>query len=84
VLGVALLWYLFAVHLGETGPAPRVLRPQLPLIAAGLGLLALAVGAAALPGLPSGTASTLVKVGAISAAVLVAALTIPVTDSTGH
>jgi hypothetical protein len=81
VLAVALLAFLLAVHLGETSAGPAVLRPQLPLIAAGLGLVALSVGAAALPGLPAGSASALVKVVAISAAVVVAAMTVPVTWS---
>jgi hypothetical protein len=79
VLAVALLAFLFTVHLGETSAGPAVLRPQLPLLTAGLGLLALSVGAATLPGLPPGSASTLVKVVAISAAVVVAAITVPVT-----
>ena len=49
LLGVALLAYLFAVHLAESRARPGVLRPQVPLLAAGLGLLVLAVGAAMLP-----------------------------------
>jgi hypothetical protein len=82
-LGLALIAFLFAVHLGETHASPQVLRPQVPLLAAGLGLLALSVGAAALPGLPAGSASTLVRIVAIVAAVLVAAITIPVTGRRG-
>jgi hypothetical protein len=81
LLGVAVIAFLFAVHLGETGAGPQVLRPQAPLLAAGIGLLALSVGAAALPGLPAGAASALVRIVAIVAAVLVAAITIPVTGS---
>jgi hypothetical protein len=77
VLGLALLGYLFAVHLAETRAAPRVLRGQLPLIAAGLGLLALAVGAAALPGHPAGTAALLATAVTAVAAVLVVALALP-------
>jgi hypothetical protein len=83
ILGVALIAFLFAVHLGETRAGPNVLRRQAPLLAAGLGLLALSVGAAALPGLPGGSASALVRIAAIVAAVLVAAITIPVTGSRG-
>lgn len=78
VLGVALLGYLFALHLAETGASPRVLRPQLGLLAAGIGLMALAVGAAALPALQSGLASSVIRVAAIVAAVVAGALTFPV------
>jgi hypothetical protein len=78
LLGVALLGYLFAVHLAETGAGPRVLRPQLGLLAAGVGLMALAVGAAALPVLPSGPASSIIRVAAIAAALVAGALTFPV------
>jgi hypothetical protein len=78
LLGVALLGYLFAVHLTETGAPARVLRPQRPLLAAGLALLALAVGAAAVPTLPSGSASAVVRVIAVAAAVVAAVLVVPV------
>ncbi len=77
VLGVALLAYLFAVHLAETAARPGVLRPQLPLIAAGIGLLALTVGAAALPGLHSSAVGALIRGAAIVAAVVVAAISVP-------
>jgi hypothetical protein len=76
LLGLGLLAYLFAVHLAETDARLAVLRPQLPLLAAGIGLLALAVGAAALPALDGGPA-TPVKVIAIAALVLVAAIALP-------
>jgi hypothetical protein len=78
LLGVALLGYLFAVHLTETGAPARVLRPQLPLLAAGLALLALAVGAAAVPTLPSGSASAVVRVIAVAAALMGGVLVVPV------
>jgi hypothetical protein len=76
LLGAALLAYLFATHLAETQARPSVLRPQAPLIAAGLGLLALAVGAATLP---AGTGSTadLIAVLAALAAVVVGGLALP-------
>jgi hypothetical protein len=77
VLGVVLLAYLLAVHLGETAASAAVLRPQLPLIAAGLGLLALSVGAAALPATGLGTAAVWLAVLAATAAVIVAALILP-------
>ena len=78
VLGVAMLGFLVSVHLSETGASASVLRPQVPLIAAGLGLTALAVGAAALPGLPAGSVSSVVRVIAAAAAVVAGALAVPV------
>jgi hypothetical protein len=84
LLGLALLGYLFAVHLAETGAPVRVLRPQLPLLAAGLGLLALAVGAAAVPTLPSGSTSAVVRVIAVTAAVVAGALVVPVSLRSGR
>jgi hypothetical protein len=78
LLGVALLGYLFAVHLAESGARASVLRPQLPLLAAGLGLLALAVGAAVVPALPSGPTSGVVRVIAVAAAVVAGVLVVPV------
>jgi hypothetical protein len=78
LLGTALAGYLFAVHLVETDAKASVLRPQLPLLAAGLGLLALAVGAAAAPALPAGSTSGVVRVIATAAAVVVGVLVVPV------
>jgi hypothetical protein len=78
LLGLALLGYLFAVHLVETGAPARVLRPQLPLLAAGLAVLGLAIAAAAVPTLPSGSTSAVVRVVAVVAAVVVGALVVPV------
>jgi hypothetical protein len=75
VLGAALLGYLFGTHLAEAGAPARSLRPQLPLIAAGLGLLALAVGAAALP---VSTGGDWLRVLAAAAAVIVGVLLVPV------
>jgi hypothetical protein len=77
VLGVALLAFVFAAHLAESASPPGVLRPQLPVLAAGLGLLALAVGAAALPAPQAG----LIRVIAVIAAVLAAGLALPVRRS---
>ena len=76
LLGAALLAYLFAVHLAESRAGLAVLRPQAPLIAAGLGLLALAAGAATLPA-ATGTAADLMAVLAALAAVAVAAWPAP-------
>jgi hypothetical protein len=78
LLGVALLGYLLALHLAETRAAPGVLRPQLPLLAAGVGLSALAVGAAALPGVAAGQAASTVRVIAVAAAVVAAGLAVPI------
>jgi hypothetical protein len=77
VLGAALLAYLFAMHLTETGESARSLRPQLPMIAAGLGLLALAAAAAALPA-GTGTGPGWLRVLAATAAVVVGALIVPI------
>ena len=77
VLGLAVLAYLLALHLAESRAAPGVLRAQRALLAAGAGLLILAVGAAALPGLPTGKASLLAGASAVIAAVLVAAIALP-------
>jgi hypothetical protein len=77
LLGAALLGYLFGTHLAETGRRAGSLRPQLPLIAAGLGLLALAVGAAALP-VGSGTAAGWLRVLAVAVTVIVGVLIVPV------
>jgi hypothetical protein len=76
LLGMALLAYLFATHLAETRARPSVLRPQAPLIAAGLGLLILAAGAATLPA-GTGAAADLIAVLAALAAIVVGALALP-------
>jgi hypothetical protein len=78
ILGVALLGYLLAVHLGETGSGAGALRGQLPLLGIGVGVMALGVGVAALPGLPAGTTAALVRAAAVLIAVAVAALAVPV------
>jgi hypothetical protein len=81
VLGLALLAFLFAVHLAETRATPAVLRGQLPLIAAGVGLMALSVGAAALPGVSVTAASLLAGAGTVIAAVIIGVLVRPGTPS---
>jgi hypothetical protein len=73
LLGTALLAYLLAVHLGESRAPLAVLRPQAPVLAAGLGLLVLAVGAATLPA-ATGSAASLVVVIVALAAVIVCGL----------
>jgi hypothetical protein len=84
VLGVALLAYLLAAHLAQTSARPGALRPQLPVLAAGLGLLILAVGAAALPRPPAGSAAELLRVLAVIAAVLAGGLALPTTPRPGR
>jgi len=76
VLGVAMIGFLLALHLAETDAGPAVLRPQLPLLAAGLGLAVLSVGAAALPAAGQGS-GWLAAIAAV-AALLVAGLALPV------
>ena len=73
VLGVALLGFLLALHLAESAAGPAVLRPQLPLIVAGIGLSAVSAGAAMLP-----ATGGLLAVIAAAAAVAVAAIAVPV------
>jgi hypothetical protein len=73
LLGAALLAYLLAVHLAESRARLVVLRPQIPLLAAGLGLLAVAVGAAMLPAV-TGSAADLMAILAALAAVVVGGL----------
>jgi hypothetical protein len=77
VLAVALISYLLSVHLAETETGARALRAQLPLVCAGAGLAALAVGVTALPGLPVGPAATALRIGAVVLAVLAAGLAVP-------
>jgi hypothetical protein len=82
VLGLALLALLLAAHLAESGSGPRAaLGPQAPVLAAGIGLGALAVAAVALPPLPAGPAASVLRVLAIAAAVLAGALALPVRRS---
>jgi hypothetical protein len=78
VLAVALTGYLLAVHLAETDSPASALRAQLPLIGIGVGLTALAIGAAALPGLPTGPVATGIRVVAIILAAVAAGLAVPV------
>jgi hypothetical protein len=76
LLGAALLAYLLAVHLVGSRARLAVLRPQAPLIAAGLGLLALAVAAAALPAETGSTASLMAVLTGL-AALVVGGLVLP-------
>ena len=84
VLGAAIIGFLLAVHLAESHADASALRRQLPLIGIGLGLSALAVGAAALPSLPAGGVSSGVRVIAAAAGVLAAGVAVPVWLSRGR
>jgi hypothetical protein len=77
LLGGALIAFVFAVHLAESGARPGVLRPQLPVLAAGAGLLVLGCGAALLPAAGMSAASGWLRVFAAVAAIVVAALALP-------
>jgi hypothetical protein len=78
VLGVVLLAYLLAVHLAETSAPVAALRPQLSLIAAGIGLTALSVGAAALSGTGLRSDAGWLAALAAVAAVIAAAMMLPI------
>lgn len=78
LLAVLLIGYLIALHLTESGSRLAVFRPQLPLLVAGLALTALSVGAAALPTDPAGSGSGWLAVLAAIAAVVAAALALPI------
>jgi hypothetical protein len=77
LLGAALLCYLLAVHLAESGAPAVVLRPQLPALAAGLGLLVLGTAAAFVPATAPGLASGTLRVLAAIAAITAGALALP-------
>ena len=77
VLGLALLAYVLAAHLAQARTGPAALAGQLPVLAAGIGLLALSVGAAALPGLHAGPGTELLRILAVLAAVAAAGLALP-------
>lgn len=79
VLGLLLLGYLIALQLAESGARLAVFgAAQLPLIVAGLALAGLSVAAAALPASPAGSGSGWLAVLAAVAAVVAAALALPV------
>lgn len=78
VLGVVLLGYLVALHMAESGARLAVFGAQLPLIAAGIALAALSVAATALPASASGSGSSWLAVLAAVAAIVAAALALPV------
>jgi hypothetical protein len=78
VLAVVLIGYLITLHLAESNSRLAAFRPQLPLIVAGVGLTAISVGAAALPASAGGPGSGWLAVLAAIAAVIAAALALPI------
>jgi len=80
-LGFALVAYLLAVHIAESGaPAGRLLRRQAKVLLAGACLLALGAGFAMLPAAAPGAGSALLRVLAAAAVVAAAALVLPGRD----
>jgi len=77
VLGAALIAYLLATHLAESDASPTVLRPQVRVLAAGAGLLALGAGAAMLPATGPGAGSALLRLVAAAALIAAAGLVLP-------
>ena len=78
VLGVVLLGYLVVLQAAESGARLAVFGVQVPLIAAGVALAGLSVAAAALPASASGSGSGWLAVLAAIAAIVAAALALPV------
>ncbi len=79
VLGAALIAYLLATHLAESGASPAVLRPQVRFLAIGAGLLALGAGAGAatLIAAGPGAGSALLRLVAAGALIAAAVLVLP-------
>jgi hypothetical protein len=77
VLGAALIAYLLATHLAESGSPARVLRPQTRVLAAGAVLLALGAGAGMLPAVAPGAGSAQLRVLAAGALIAAAGLVLP-------
>jgi len=77
LLGAALLGYLIATHLAESAAPRGALRRQLPVLAAGFGLLMLAAGAAFLPSAGTGLSADWLRVAAAVAAVAIGGLVLP-------
>ena len=77
VLGAALIAYLLATHLAESGASPGVLRPQARVLAAGAALLALGAAAGMLPAAGPGAGSALQRLAAAAARNAAAGLVLP-------
>lgn len=77
VLGAALIAYLLATHLAESGAQPPVLRPHTRVLAAGAVLLALGAGAGMLPAAAPGAGSALLRLVAAGALIAAGGLVLP-------
>ena len=77
VLGAALIAYLLATHLAESGASPGTLRPQAAVLAAGAALLALGAAAGMLPAAGPGAGSALLRLVAAGALIAAAGLVLP-------
>jgi hypothetical protein len=77
MLGAALIAYLLATHLAESGASPGTLRPQLRVLAVGAGLLALGAGAGMLPASGPGAGPALLRLVAGGALIAAAGLVLP-------
>jgi len=77
ILGAALIAYLLATHLAESGATVTSLRPQVRVLAAGAGLLALGAGAGMLPAAGPGAGSALLRLVAAAALIAAAGLVLP-------
>ena len=77
MLGAALIAYLLAAHLAESGASPGVLRPQVRVLALGAGLLALGAGAGMVAAVGPGAGSTLLRLLAAGALITAAVLVLP-------
>ena len=77
VLGAALIAYLLAAHLAESGASPGALRPQVRVLALGAGLLALGAGAGMLTATGPGAGAALLRLVASGALIAAAALVLP-------
>ena len=83
VLGAALIGYLLATHLAESGASPEALRPQVRVLAVGAGLLALGAGAGMLPAVGAGAGSALLRLVAAGALIAAAGLVLPYVAAPG-
>ena len=77
LLGAALIGYLLATHLAESGASPEALRPQVRVLAVGAGLLALGAGAGMVPAVGPGAGSALLRLVAAGALIAAAGLVLP-------
>jgi hypothetical protein len=76
-LGAALIAYLLATHLAESGASPGILWPQARVLAVGVVLLALGAGAGMLPAAGPGPGSALLRLVAAVALIAAAGLVLP-------